>query len=176
MSAKDRIEQQEREQSLSEMSALVEQLRNERQEDRRVLAQLIESQNSLTSMVEELSTLMNSGASSNAHDATLRLGGVKKRLASLEEAVTALGESLASSETVQLADGSSLKKSDVEAHALMEKTVAMIGDLRSNLLRRWRRRRRCASTTRSSPLGLQRTWRPASAHRSPTARGALKRP
>lgn len=135
MSAKDRIEQQEKEQSLSEMSALVEQLRNERQEDRRVLAQLIESQNSLTSMVEELSTLMNSGASSNAHDATLRLGGVKKRLASLEEAVTALGESLASSETVQLADGSSLKKSDVEAHALMEKTVAMIGDLRSNLLR-----------------------------------------
>ena len=33
MSAKDRIEQQEREQSLSEMSALVEQLRNERQEE-----------------------------------------------------------------------------------------------------------------------------------------------
>lgn len=131
MSVKDRIEQQEREQSLSEMSALVEQLRNERQEDRRVLAQLIESQNSLTSMVEELSTSMNSGASSNAHDATLKLGGVKKRLTSLEEAVTALGASLASSETVQLADGSSLKKSDVEALALMEKTVAMIGGLRS---------------------------------------------
>lgn len=131
MSAMDRIEQQEREQSLSEMSALVEQLRNERQEDRRVLAQLIESQNSLTSMVEELSTSMNSGASSNGPDATLKLGGVKKRLTSLEEAVTALGASLASSETVQLADGSSLKKSDVEALTLMDKTVEMIGDLRS---------------------------------------------
>lgn len=135
MSAKDRIEQQEREQSLSEMSALVEQLRNERQEDRRVLAQLIESQNSLTSMVEELSTSMNSGASSNAHDATLKLGGVKKRLTSLEEAVTALGESLASSETVQLADGSSLKKSDVDAFKLTEKIAAQITDLRSSLLR-----------------------------------------
>ncbi len=135
MSAKDRIEQQEREESLSEMSALVEQLRNERQEDRRVLAQLIESQNTLTSMVEELSTSMNSGASSNGPDATLKLGGVKKRLTSLEEAVTALGASLASSETVRLADGSSLKKSDVEALALMEKTAAQIADLRSSLLR-----------------------------------------
>lgn len=134
MSAKDRIDQQEQEQALSEMSASLERLTSNQNEMLTAMQSLVESQNSLTSMLEELSTSVQSDASSNAPDATLKLGGVKKRLTSLEEAVTALAESLASSQTVQLADGTSLKKSDVDAFKLTEKIAAQITDLRSSLL------------------------------------------
>ena len=131
MGVMDRIDQQEQEQSFSEMCASVEQLHSGQEEILRVFAQLIESQNSLTSTMEQVSTSVTSAASSNAGDGSMKLGGVKRRLEQLEEGVKALTESLANSETVRLADGTSLKSSDVEAHTLTKQIVGQITGLRS---------------------------------------------
>lgn len=129
------IEQQERDQSFSEMCASVKEMRSGQEEILRVIEQMIASQNSLTSMMEEDSTSTDSAEASNTNDVLTKLDGVTKRLMLLEEGVEVLGASLKSSEVVQLDDGSSLKKSDVAAHTLTKRIMAETLALRSEQTR-----------------------------------------
>lgn len=113
MGARDRIDQQVREQSTSEQSMSLSEISETLEALNSTVTQLVESQNRTTETVRELKT------SKGSTPSFLSIADVQNTLDDLTTTVVEIGETLISSEAVELPDGSSVSRSELEAHAMM---------------------------------------------------------
>lgn len=113
MGARDRIDQQVREQSTSEQSMSLSEISETLEALNSTVTQLVESQNRTTETVRELKT------SKGSTPSFLSIADVQNTLDDLTTTVVQIGETLISSEAVELPDGSSVSRSELEAHAMM---------------------------------------------------------
>lgn len=121
-SVKDKIAEQEHQDSISELLTSLSGLRQAQEAQTSTMRQLVESQNSVVSMMKEMNASVSSTASSLSGD------DVMQALSKHEEALLDLGKALVNSEAVKLPSGETVRQSELDSLELVQRQEAVMKD------------------------------------------------
>lgn len=117
-SVKGRIAEQEQQDSISELLTSLNEMRQAQEVQTSTMRQLVESQNSVVSMMKEMN------ASRSSTESSLSGNDLMQALSKHEEALLDLGKALVSSEAVKLPSGETVRQSELDSLALVQRIEA----------------------------------------------------
>lgn len=124
----DKMKEADEQHSISEVLSSIDSLRAAVEQTLQSQKEIIDRQNELTQAMNQLST-----SQPPAQPSTLPLDAVtKSRLAEIEKTLAAVAEQLSTSEAVKLPDGSSVRRSDLDAHTMMKTISATLQTMTSS--------------------------------------------